>query len=95
MERVEEIFKEKNPIVNKSGAIKKETFDSSIRYKNVFFKYPESDDYVLKNIDLEIDKGEKIALIGASGAGKTTMADLLSRFYDVSKGKILMTIKSR
>jgi subfamily B ATP-binding cassette protein MsbA len=90
MERVEEILNVENNIRNKRDAIKKNDFDSLIQYKNVSFKYPDSPEYVLKDINLEINKGEKIALIGASGAGKTTLADLLSRFYDVDSGEILI-----
>ncbi len=90
MERVEEILTVENDIKNKSDAIRKSDFVTSIVYKNVSFKYPDTEEYVLKNINLEIRKGEKIALIGASGAGKTTLADLLSRFYDVDQGEILL-----
>ncbi len=90
LERVEEILKVKNDIKNKEDAIKIKKLKYSILYKNVSFKYPDSDEYVLKNINLELKKGEKVALIGASGAGKTTLADLLSRFYDVCDGQILI-----
>ncbi len=88
LERVEEILNVKNNIKNKADAIKIKEFKSSILYENVSFKYPDSNEYVLKNVNLKLKKGEKIALIGASGAGKTTLADLLSRFYDVCDGQI-------
>ncbi len=88
LERVEEILNVKNNIKNKVDAIKIKEFKSSILYENVSFKYPDSNEYVLKNVNLKLKKGEKIALIGASGAGKTTLADLLSRFYDVCDGQI-------
>jgi len=90
LERVEEILHVDNDIVEKGDAVYKKEFKQSIEFKNVWFKYPDSEDFVLKNIDFTITKGEKIALIGASGAGKTTLADLLSRLYDVDKGEILI-----
>lgn len=64
------------------------SFNQEIVYKNVSFKYAEHE--VLKNINLTIPKGQMIALVGQSGAGKTTLADLLPRFYDVTGGQILI-----
>ena len=59
-----------------------------MHYKNVSFKY--ETEFVLKNIDLKLEKGKTIALVGQSGSGKSTMADLLPRFYDVTDGAILI-----
>lgn len=61
-----------------------------IQFKNVGFKYPESERYILKNFNLTIASGEKIALVGENGAGKTTLIKLLLRFYDVTDGEILI-----
>lgn len=61
-------------------------FAENIEYKNVYFKYNE--DWILKNINLKINKGNTVALVGQSGSGKTTLADMLPRFYDVNKGEI-------
>lgn len=61
-----------------------------IEFQNVYFKYPYSDDYVLENFSFRIDKGEKIAIVGENGAGKSTIIKLLLRFYDVEKGIILV-----
>ncbi len=64
------------------------SFENKIEYKNVHFNYQSSEVSVLKNINLSIEKGKVIALVGASGAGKSTIADLLPRFYDVTHGSI-------
>jgi subfamily B ATP-binding cassette protein MsbA len=62
------------------------SFSREIRYHNVSFRY--GDEMVLKKINFAVQRGEKVALVGSSGAGKTTMVNLLPRFYDVTKGKI-------
>jgi len=62
----------------------------SISFKNISFKYPGADNYVIKNLTLEIKSGEKIAIVGENGAGKTTLVKLLSRFYRVDEGSILL-----
>ena len=64
--------------------------DSNIKFEKVWFAYSPEDGYVLKNINLEVKKGEVIALVGHSGAGKSTLIGLLPRFYDPSKGRILL-----
>ncbi|MEP7103898.1 MAG: ABC transporter ATP-binding protein [Candidatus Dojkabacteria bacterium] len=61
-----------------------------IEFQNVSFKYPNSEEYVLKDVSFTIEPGEKIALVGENGAGKTTLIKLLARFYDVSDGEILV-----
>ncbi|HAE31159.1 MAG TPA: antibiotic ABC transporter ATP-binding protein, partial [Flavobacteriales bacterium] len=64
------------------------SFSKEVKYSNVSFRY--QTEYVLKGIELTIEKGKTIALVGQSGSGKTTMADLLPRFYDVTEGAILI-----
>lgn len=85
-ERVLEILNTKSPLADKPNALVKEGFNSSITLDNVSFKY--QDEYVLKNFSLEIPKGKTVAFVGQSGSGKSTIANLLTRFYDVNEGSI-------
>ncbi len=85
-ERVLEILETENPIIDKPNAIGKSSFDIGIKLENISFKY--EDDYVLKNFNLSVPKGETVALVGQSGSGKSTIANLVTRFYDVSRGEI-------
>ncbi|WP_194767191.1 ABC transporter ATP-binding protein [Tamlana sp. I1] len=87
-ERIQEIIDTPNPLEDIDNAIIKQGFDSEIVFKNVSFKY--KDDYVLKNFSLTIPKGKTVALVGQSGSGKSTIANLITRFYDVNEGEILM-----
>ncbi|MEL7270502.1 MAG: ABC transporter ATP-binding protein [Bacteroidota bacterium] len=87
-ERVLEILESENPIQNAPNAIEKEDFQIEIEFKDVSFKY--EDDYVLKNFSLKIPKGKTVALVGQSGSGKSTVANLVSRFYDVNEGEVLL-----
>lgn len=87
-ERIQEIIDTPNPLRDKPNAQVKEGFDSKIEFKNVSFKY--EDEYVLKNFSLTIPKGKTVALVGQSGSGKSTVANLITRFYDVNKGEILI-----
>jgi ATP-binding cassette, subfamily B, bacterial MsbA len=75
-------------IKNKPDAIVLDAFKDSIEYKNVSFAYDK--ELVLKNIDLKIQKGKTIALVGSSGGGKSTLADLVPRFYDPTGGEIVL-----
>ena len=85
-QRVFEVLEVENEITSKDEAIKKETFDDKITIKNVVFKYEE--EVVLKDFTLEVKKGQTVALVGQSGSGKSTIANLLTRFYDVNQGSI-------
>ncbi len=72
------------------NAIPVKDFSQSLEFRNVSFRYNDNDPCVLRQINLTIPKGEVIALVGPSGAGKTTLADLLPRFYDVQDGEVLL-----
>jgi subfamily B ATP-binding cassette protein MsbA len=87
-ERIQEILDTENPLQDKEDAIDIDGFYSDINFKNVYFKY--QDEYVLKNFSLQIKKGETVALVGQSGSGKSTVANLITRFYHVNKGEILI-----
>jgi subfamily B ATP-binding cassette protein MsbA len=88
VERIEQILCAEEVITERENAIPVKEFKEQIEYRNVWFRYGQED--VLKNINLIIPKGKSIALVGASGSGKSTMADLLPRFYDVTQGEILI-----
>ena len=81
-----------NPIKEKEGAEELKGFNKGIEFKNVNFAYAQEP--VLKNINLEIPKGKMVAIVGPSGGGKSTMADLLPRFYDIADGEILLDGKN-
>ena len=85
-DRVLEILEQDNPITSKPSAVIKADFKDQITLKNVQFKY--EDELVLKDFSLQISKGQTVALVGQSGSGKSTIANLLTRFYDVSQGSI-------
>ena len=75
-------------ITDRPDPVIKTSFDHDIRYEGVYFYYTEKDELVLKDINLQVNKNQKIAIVGGSGAGKTTLVNLLPRFYDVLQGAI-------
>lgn len=85
VERVDRILKEENTILDPKTP-KKVVFTEDFSFKDIWFKYDNT--WVIKGVDLTVSKGRKVALVGQSGSGKSTMADLLMRFYDVQKGEI-------
>jgi len=84
--RVLEVIETENSITNKQNSVQKTNFNSSISIENVTFSYQKES--VLKDFSLEVPKGKTIALVGQSGSGKSTIANLLTRFYDVQQGSI-------
>jgi len=87
-ERIFEILDADEEIIEKPDALAIKGFNKAIEFKEVYFRYEKED--VLRNINLKIPKGKVIALVGESGGGKSTMADLLPRFYDVTGGELLV-----
>ena len=86
--RVSEILEEMPSIVNRENCIKFENFVSDITFENVDFKYRDSTEKILKNINLNVKKGETVAFVGNSGGGKSTLVNLIPRFFDVSGGSL-------
>jgi ABC-type multidrug transport system fused ATPase/permease subunit len=90
VDRVDKILMAKETITDPLNPIELTSFEQKIEYQSVGFNYKTGEKQVLKNISFEIPKGQIVALVGASGAGKSTIADLLPRFYDCTEGNILI-----
>lgn len=86
LERIDLILSAANPLKAVTNPLPVKPFEKEIAFKDVWFKY--ADDWVLKDINLTVKAGQTVALVGQSGSGKSTMVDLLPRFYDVNKGEI-------
>ena len=86
--RVNEVLDTNTKILN--GNIISSSNLGKIEFKNVSFKYPDADEYVLEDISFKANKGETIAIIGSTGSGKSTIVNLIMRFYDVTNGEILI-----
>ena len=101
MERIDAILNAENPIADGDKGVEIPDMKDGIEYKNITFSY-DGERTVLKNINLKIEKGKTVALVGQSGSGKSTMVDLIPRYYDVEEGEITidggnvkdMTVKS-
>lgn len=89
-ERLNELFNETEDVANRPDAVTPEQWDGTIRFENTTFRYPEKPDAVLEGISHTIRQGEMVALVGRSGAGKTTLVNLLCRAYDVTEGRITL-----
>lgn len=88
--RINEVMEKE--ITVKNGALKDANTKKmgTIEFKKVSFKYPDAEDYILKDISFKVNKGETVAFIGSTGSGKSTLINLIPRFYDVSSGEILV-----
>lgn len=88
IERFSEIMDVMPGIKDKEGATELENPEGKIEFKNVTFGYPSSSVKVLKNFNLKVESGKSLAIVGSSGVGKTTICNLIPRFYDVDEGRI-------
>ena len=88
MERVDKILNAENPIKEKADPVHIASFEHSIEFRHVSFRYGEK--WVLRDINLKIEKGKTVALVGQSGSGKSTLVDLIPRYYDTQEGQVLI-----
>ena len=86
--RVLEVLEKENDI--KDGAKTKGKEEGTVEFRNVSFKYPDADDAMIKNVSFKAKKGETIAFIGSTGSGKSTLINLIPRFYDATEGEVLV-----
>ena len=90
LERIFETLDEPVNIANLPDAYEISEIEGHVQFKDVLFKYEDEDREILKNVSFNVNAGETIALVGPTGAGKTTIINLLSRFYDVTSGEVLV-----
>ncbi|MBR5067925.1 MAG: ABC transporter ATP-binding protein [Bacteroidales bacterium] len=90
MDRIDMILKAENPITDPTNPQELKSFDQGIEFKDVSFRYRNSETLVLRDINLTVPKGKTIALVGQSGSGKSTLVDLVPRYHDVLEGQILV-----
>ena len=88
--RINEVLESINNIENGFVRENKTGLSGTVEFKNVSFKYPDADEYILENINFTANKGETVAFIGSTGSGKSTLINLIPRFYDVTEGEILV-----
>ena len=89
-ERLNEVLDSRPEIANRPGARAMETSRGRIEFRGVGFKYPKSDEWILRNLNLVVEPGETVGIVGRTGSGKTTLAYLLPRLYDVAEGQVLL-----
>jgi len=89
-DRLNEVFDSRPEIADRPGARSLERSRGRIEFRGVGFKYPKSDEWILRNFSLAIEPGETVGIVGRTGSGKTTLAYLLPRLYDVAEGQVLL-----
>ena len=88
--RINEVLSTKSKISDGEGVSTIEENKGTVEFKNVSFKYPDAEEYVLKDISFKVNKGETIAFIGSTGSGKSTLINLIPRFFDATEGEVLV-----
>ena len=88
--RIEEVLDTKPKIVDGKASPEETTLCGEVEFRHVSFKYPDADEYVLHDINFKAHKGETVAFIGATGSGKSTIVNLVARFYDATEGEVLV-----
>ena len=89
-DRINELLDQKISITDGKLSRKNSKEVGTVEFKNVSFKYPDADDYILKNISFKANKGDTVAFIGSTGSGKSTLINLVPRFYDATDGEVLV-----
>ncbi|RKX64507.1 ABC transporter ATP-binding protein [candidate division TA06 bacterium] len=89
LDRIKKILDTKSEIVEIENPVEKE-IEGEIEFRNVYFKFNDSKDYILKNISFKVEKGQTLGVLGLTGSGKSTIADMILRFNDPEKGEILI-----
>ncbi len=92
--RINEVLNTKSSIIDGNGVTIDDKDKGEIEFKNVSFKYQDADEYVLKDINFKCKKGDVVAFIGSTGSGKSTLINLVPRFYDVTNGEVLVDGKN-
>ena len=87
--RINEVLSTKPKIINGNVKETDPSVTGTVEFRNVSFKYPDASDYVLKNISFKANKGDTVAFIGSTGSGKSTLINLVPRFYDATEGEVL------
>ncbi|MGI6268659.1 MAG: ABC transporter ATP-binding protein, partial [Acutalibacteraceae bacterium] len=88
--RIDEVVKTQPSICDKEETFTPDDFKGVVEFSNVYFKYPNAEDYVLKDINFKAKTGETTAIIGGTGSGKSTLINLIPRLYDVTQGSVLI-----
>lgn len=86
--RINEVLDTVDSILD--GTVKKGNEEGTVEFKHVYFKYPNAEEYVLEDISFKVNKGDVVAFIGSTGSGKSTLINLVPRFYDVTSGEVLV-----
>ena len=89
-DRLDEVYHSRPDIFDRPGAVALEKSTGRVRFEGVGFRYPGSEDWILRGVDLDLVPGETLALVGATGSGKTSLAALVPRLFDVSEGRVTL-----